>query len=529
MDKNKKKSINKIIIAIILAVIVIVISLLLILKLNGFNLKNFKFDNSEKVTTTKKDENKEEEEDNNYLPSEEELGNEGSEIEESTTSIDGGTTNSTKKTTTKKPTNQVIASGDMPKVSTAKFNADINSVKLNPVKTRNSDLDNKVANIINSVTNNNMTNNQKLYAVFRYIIDNAEYGGGIVSLEEENALINKYHYTSMDGVIVYNAASILNNKYGVCDNYAALLTVMARRIGFDAYFVGGRVKSASGGTTPHAWVNIKANGTWYNLDAQIADKRKSQEKFYYGKTDKEVNLYTYNRTSYVNDFNKFRETSPLRLQVNLSGAVSDAKTIDSYSNNIIKDVEYSVYKGSNLNINIKMSGASKYKYDVKMRSSDNFNYETLYSKSNDTNNNINLSRVFNDASKGYYYYISVWSEDNSSIAEFYFYVSVNEDNRMKDLNVSITRNPNGYNQPHNYTATFNATVAKVNPSSTCTPTFEYRFISSNDTSNPNGYYGIYSKDGGPTNNMDYIPGKTYNVKVIARCGRETLEKTFVVS
>ena len=100
---------------------------------------------------------------------------------------------------------------------------------------------------------------------------------------------------------------------------------------------------------------------------------------------------------------------------------------------------------------------------------------------------------------------------------------------MKDLNVTIDSKPNWLNQPHNYTATFNASVAKVNPSSTCTPTFEYKFISSNDNSNPTGYYGIYSKDGGPSCNMDYIPGRIYNIKVIARCGSEKLEKTFVVS
>ena len=524
MFKNKKK----LIIVSVLVLIILIISLFFIFKINGFNFKTFKFDNSKKVTTTKRIDEETEFDDEEYLPSEEDVS-ESPQESTTTTSINTGNDNSTTKKSGKKTTTKRVVSGSIPKSSTAKFDSDINSVKLNPVKTRNPDLDTKVEKIINSVTNNKMTNNQKLYAVFRYIIDHSDYGNVVVSLNDENALKNKYHYTDMDGMIVLNSLYILNNKYGVCDNYASLLTVIARRIGFDAYFVGGSVKKASGGTTPHAWVNIKANGTWYNLDAQIADKRPKQEQYYYGKTDKEVNLYSCNRNSYINDFNKFKETSPLRLHVNLSGAVNDSKTVDSYSSNVVKDVNYSIYKGNTLNINIKASGASKYKYEVKMRNQDNFNYEYLYRNNNDSNTNINVSKTFNESKKSYYVYISVWSLDSDRIAEYYFYVSVNDDDRIKDLNVNIDKRPNGYNQPHNYTATFNATVSKVNPSSTCKPTFEYKYISSNDTSNSTGYYGIYSIDGGPRNNMDYIPGKTYNIKVIARCGSETLEKIFVVS
>lgn len=443
-----------------------------------------------------------------------------------TTTNKSSSNNSSKKTTTKKTTTKkadtVANNSGRPSVSTAKFDSDINSVKLNPMKTRNTELDNKVGNIINSITNSSMTNNQKLYAVFRYIIDHSEYGNGIIFEEELVSLVNKYHYKKLDATIVYEAQKILDSGYGVCDDYASLFVVMARRLGFDAYFVGGGVKKASGGTTGHAWANILANGTYYVFDPQIADKRPAQEKYYYGKTDKEITIYTYdNRESYIKSFNRFKETAPLKLDVKLSGAVSDEKSVSSYRNNIIKDVEYKAYVGGVINLNIKTSGASKYTYNVRVKPT-NVTNVTLYAKQNDTNNNLNLSYKFEMAGR-YAIYTTVWSGDTGIIAEYYFNVTVTTDDRIKDINVNYTTKTENKNNTEYYYVTFKSDVVKYDQTSTCIPTFQYTVLS---TDREGGIPYVYaSVDGGKPDSFRYYPGYSYNVKVTATCGSEKFEKT----
>lgn len=509
------------ILIIVFIIIVILLSGIVCYKMDIFNLKSAssnKPKQSEKTSSLVNDEEEINEDD--MLPSDDDVEPVSpTETEGETTSTannQSSNNNSSKKTTTKKIVTTTNNSG-RPSVSTAKFDSDINSVKLNPMKTRNTALDNKVGNIINSITNSSMTNNQKLYAVFRYIIDHSEYGNGIIYQQELYSLINKYHYTNLDGTTVYEAQKILDSGYGVCDDYSSLFVVMARRLGFDAYFVGGSVKKAGGGTTPHAWVNIIANGTYYVFDPQIADKRPSQEKFYYGKTDKEITIYSYNdRNWYVKNFNRFREVAPLKLDVSLSGSINDNKSVASYNSNIIKNISYSNYVGDRININIKTSGASKYTYNVKVKP--NNGYETsLYAKQNDTNTNLNLSYSF-DADQEYRFYITVWSGDNGSIAEYYFTVRARVDDRIKDVNVTTTKDVEHSTSGDYPYYTFNANVIKNSSSSTCTPRISYDVVSSDD-STPRVVYN---------NRMYYEPGKIYNIKVTVNCGIEKFEKTITV-
>lgn len=513
------------ILIIVFVIIVILLSGIVCYKMDIFNLKSAssnKPKQSEKTSSLVNDEEEINEDD--MLPSDDDVETVSpteTEGETTTTANNQSSNNSSskkttnKKTTTKKTDNGANNSG-RPSVSTAKFDNDINSVKLNPMKTRKTDLDNKIGNIINSITNSSMTNNQKLYAVFRYIIDHSEYGNGIIYDEEIRALVNKYHYKRYDATLVHEAEKILNSGVGVCDDYSALFTIMARRIGFDAYVVGGSVKTASGGTTGHAWVNILANGTYYVFDPQIADKRPKQEKFYYGKTDKEITIYKYDsREASIKYFNRFREVAPLKLDVNLSGSINDSKSISSYGNNIIKDVSYYSYVGDKMNINIKTSGASKYTYRIKVKP-DNSNEINLYSKQNDTSANINLNYNF-EISQGYRFYITVWSDDTRAIAEYYFFVYAKPDDSIKDINVTTTTGINHYSTGDFPYVVFNANVVRNNSNSTtCTPYISYSNVSTDD---PLGNRSIYNN-----NTMDYTPGYTYNIKVTVRCGTEKFEK-----
>ena len=132
------------------------------------------------------------------------------------------------------------------------FKTAINNVSLSPLKTRYTDLDNQIANIISSVTNSGMSNYEKLQAIYNYVKNKLSYEMMILNYNELWEMQDKYSYYDYDGMDVMRAKYSLSTGKGVCDNYAALFMILARRIGFDAYVVGGSVNKVGGGTIGHA-------------------------------------------------------------------------------------------------------------------------------------------------------------------------------------------------------------------------------------------------------------------------------------
>ena len=68
-----------------------------------------------------------------------------------------------------------------------------------------------------------------------------------------------------------SAYSILKGHVGVCTNYSAAFTVMARILGFDARLQDGFTHKASGGFTGHTWCVINIHGVDYVFDPQVED------------------------------------------------------------------------------------------------------------------------------------------------------------------------------------------------------------------------------------------------------------------
>lgn len=242
--------------------------------------------------------------------------------------------------------------------------SDLNSVKLNPIKTRHSELDNKVESIISSTTNSNMSNYDKLIAVYDYVKALLSYKQIIIFETEVNKLVYKYHYSYNDALYVYEAYGSLNNKYGVCDDYAALFMVIARRLGFDAYVVNGQAPSQSGGRSGHVWVLIKASGKNYFFDPQIEDYNGTKHNLF-GKTESEMkNMYSdYNLNTAVSNLSLFKEQSELKATVTLGGAAYDSASLACYEN-IGKIISADFFLGETLTITGNVSGVSEYTYEL---------------------------------------------------------------------------------------------------------------------------------------------------------------------
>ncbi len=58
---------------------------------------------------------------------------------------------------------------------------------------------------------------------------------------------------------------------GMCEDYAAALTLLLREMGLQAEYVPGLLYTVEGELADHAWTVVKIDGTWYHLDSHLED------------------------------------------------------------------------------------------------------------------------------------------------------------------------------------------------------------------------------------------------------------------
>lgn len=67
------------------------------------------------------------------------------------------------------------------------------------------------------------------------------------------------------------ALSPLKYGVGMCEDYAAALTLLLREMGLEAQYIPGLTFSAEGHLVDHAWTVVQLEETWYHLDCQLED------------------------------------------------------------------------------------------------------------------------------------------------------------------------------------------------------------------------------------------------------------------
>ena len=142
----------------------------------------------------------------------------------------------------------------------------LNAATLNPMKTNDAELDALIDQIFAQIHTPGMTTYQKVKACYDYLINNAEYdySGGALRVRSGYNSFN-------DAIVVTEAAYILTNKVGVCDDYAAAFMCMTRRIGLQSYTCGGQAPNQTGGVSGHTVAFITVAGVDYMFDAEIED------------------------------------------------------------------------------------------------------------------------------------------------------------------------------------------------------------------------------------------------------------------
>ena len=143
---------------------------------------------------------------------------------------------------------------------TFSYNTTVDGIKLNAegtYTTMNGELDALLREEIVKIINNDMTQDQKLRAVYDYMIKNYSYRGadtveaGAVGWEPEFAM------------------NMLQSGKGNCYSWAAAFAYLARQSGWAANAVAGTAVSPKGSVREHAWVEITIDGTAYTFDPEI--------------------------------------------------------------------------------------------------------------------------------------------------------------------------------------------------------------------------------------------------------------------
>ncbi|MDD7306708.1 MAG: transglutaminase domain-containing protein [Peptoniphilaceae bacterium] len=110
--------------------------------------------------------------------------------------------------------------------------------------------------------NNKMTDLEKTKLIHDFIVKRNSYNKG-----DSNDLSNGYS--------VYSPASILFGKGGVCNAYATLFDIMAKRAGLCSYYATGVIKADG---QLHIWNMVKIDDDWYNIDLTWDDPILTSDK-----------------------------------------------------------------------------------------------------------------------------------------------------------------------------------------------------------------------------------------------------------
>lgn len=124
-----------------------------------------------------------------------------------------------------------------------------------------------VAAIVEEITTHDMSNYEKTKAAFDYMITHVSMGEPIGS---ELWRIHGGGETPVP-FVEQRAISPLRFGVGMCEDYAAALTLLLRGMGLSAEYVPGLTYSAEGHLVDHAWTMVEIDGVWYHLDCQLED------------------------------------------------------------------------------------------------------------------------------------------------------------------------------------------------------------------------------------------------------------------
>ena len=255
----------------------------------------------------------------------------------------------------------------------------MNQMVLSPAGTGNTDLDNKVNNIISKVCTEDMSVYEKIKNTYDYL----HYYTQITDeqgTDSMGAAFSDMQYESeLDLEIVFRANRLLENEYrGDSRDIASLLTVLLRKIGVDAHYVSGH-------DYDYGYVAISLDNKYYVFDLANEEKSADNTLNRYDKFSKNIDDYpdkytVYKIESYMALSKNFARLNSFTFDIQISGAghsyvksMSYKDSVDENDNTVSESLSWGIEKNHSLVINGSLSDSAEvntwkldvYYYDLK--------------------------------------------------------------------------------------------------------------------------------------------------------------------
>ena len=187
------------------------------------------------------------------------------------------------------------------------------TVKYRTTKAQEGYVDSQINSILASIVKPDMSDDEKLSTIHRYIIDHVEYDKTLTK---------------------YTAYDALYSGRAVCQGYALLMDKMLEAAGIKSVIVDGTIPEGS-----HAWNLVLLDGLWYHVDATNDDVNSNK---YYLKTDEYMrNLnYVWNSTLFPKSLVEYLEPRIVKVFVDGKEVSFDIKPYINRENRTMVPVRF---------------------------------------------------------------------------------------------------------------------------------------------------------------------------------------------
>lgn len=158
---------------------------------------------------------------------------------------------------------------------------------------------NKVLEIAKNITNDKMTNEEKIKSIVNYVIDNIEYDERFYTDQDYACQLNN------------NGLKYALSGYGCCKNYTSLTTALLRACNIDSYDVKNET---------HIWNLVNVDNQYYWLDTTYIDYNnenlETSENYMTQSKDFIDSHYASNIPNQNYDYNKIENSNNININAN---------------------------------------------------------------------------------------------------------------------------------------------------------------------------------------------------------------------
>lgn len=127
---------------------------------------------------------------------------------------------------------------------------------------------NKVLMVLNTIIQNDMSDYERVLAIYDYISYYTVYDFELLKQYEQD----KYSVSNSNPS--FSIKGVLNNSKAVCQGFANIFSLMCSIEGIENVIITGE---AGENSLPHAWNKVKLDGKWYAVDSTNASYAMSYE------------------------------------------------------------------------------------------------------------------------------------------------------------------------------------------------------------------------------------------------------------